>query len=130
MEEAQERIKQCILNNSTELYLNELELTELPDNLPSNLTILDCSFNKVEKIDNLPSNLTNLDCSNNKYLHITKKLAQKFRLKETPNYFKYALKIQKVYRKYISKKRLNKMYKLYDSDIFHIKDIIKIIVNY
>ncbi len=170
MDRAQEKIKNCILNKSTVLDLSHLNLTELPNNLPSNLTTLycfnnniekldnlpynltllncynnkiekldnlppnliqlNCNNNKIEKLNNLPSNLTYLNCYNNKYLHITKKIAQKFNLEETPNYFKHALIIQKICRKYISKKRLDKMYKLYDSDIFNIKDILKIVVDY
>jgi Leucine-rich repeat (LRR) protein len=167
MEEAQRRITRCIQNRETTLDISYLDLKELPNNLPNNLTELYCYNNKITKLENLPDNLTELDCDNNKitklenlpryltylkcsnnmitklenlpnnsiklycfnnkYLHISKKYAQKFRLKEIPNYEKYILKIQKFWKK---RKILKFMKSQTSHQIFDIPDLHKLITIY
>jgi Leucine-rich repeat (LRR) protein len=97
------------------------------ENLPINLTHFDCYYNKITKLENLPNNLIELDCSNNKYLYISKKNAQKFRLKETPNYEKYILKIQKFWKNI---KILKFMKSQISHQFFDIQDLHKLITIY
>jgi Leucine-rich repeat (LRR) protein len=147
MEEAQRRIKKCIQYGETSLNIFGLELKELPNNLPNNLTRLDCSFNKITKLENLPNNLTilicsynkiaklenlpnnliELNCYYNKYLYISKKYAQKFRLGETPNYEKNIIRIQKFWK---NKKILNFMKSQTSHQFFDILDLHKLVTIY
>lgn len=46
------------------LYLKSRDLTSLPS-IPSHITRLDCTHNRLTKIDNLPSSLIDLCCGNN-----------------------------------------------------------------
>src|SRR5438067_2250979 len=117
MEIAQKRIRECINNNLLSLDLSHLNLSELLNNLPSFLQILDCSnnqikelnklpslqtlycsHNQIKELNNLPSSLQYLYCENNKYLHITKNMATRFNLQETPNYNEMARTIQTFYK--------------------------------
>src|SRR2546425_1055217 len=66
MEIAKQRIQECIKFRSYQLNIAGLGLTELPDNLPTSLQILDCSYNKITEIGSLPPSLQKLDCSNNR----------------------------------------------------------------
>jgi Leucine-rich repeat (LRR) protein len=65
MEEAQRRIQLCIQNGETMIDISKLDLEELPNNLPNNITRLYCYNNLITKLENLPNNITNLYCSNN-----------------------------------------------------------------
>src|SRR2546425_352087 len=98
MEIAQLRITECINNKSFSLNLSFLNLNKLPNNLPASLQRLYCYNNQIKELNNLPSSLQELHCSNNKYLHITKSMATRFHLKETPNYNEMARKIQRLYK--------------------------------
>jgi Leucine-rich repeat (LRR) protein len=86
-----------------------------------------CYNNKIIKLENLPNNLTWLNCYNNKYLHISKKYAKKFDLKETPNYEKYIIKIQKFWKK---RKLLKFMKSQTSHQFFDIPDLHKLITIY
>src|SRR5438105_390065 len=117
MEIAQKRITECINNKSFSLDLSFLNLDYLPNNLPSSLQTLYCYNNQIKELNNLPSSLQTLDCFdnqikelnnlpsslhyllcyNNKYLHITKSMAIRFNVEETPNYDEMARKIQRIY---------------------------------
>ena len=79
--------KEYNINTTTELYISNMKLNELPkelllltklnklncknnnltklDNLPSNLEILDCSHNKISNLDDLPPNIIKLKCGFN-----------------------------------------------------------------
>lgn len=48
-----------------ELYLNDCNVFELPKELPKELTILECTKNKLSKLPKLPKTLKKLDCSFN-----------------------------------------------------------------
>jgi len=66
MEQANQKIKLWKNGNvEDELDLSGLELTSLPD-LPANLKILNCGFNKLIKLPKLPDTLLELYCGNNK----------------------------------------------------------------
>jgi hypothetical protein len=60
-------------------------------------------------------------------IYISKKYAQKFRLKETPNYEKYILKIQKFWRK---RKILKFMKSQISHKFFDIQDLHKLVTIY
>jgi hypothetical protein len=60
-------------------------------------------------------------------LYISKKYAQKFRLKETPNYEKYIIKIQKFWRKI---KILKYMKSQFSHKFFDIPDLHKLVTIY
>jgi len=47
------------------LELRGLSLTELPENLPDDIDILDCAFNSLTHLPKLPLNLESLYCGNN-----------------------------------------------------------------
>jgi|UniRef100_A0A6C0H1A6 Leucine-rich repeat (LRR) protein len=90
MDIVQKRINDCLQNNSLkldlsnlnleylpnlpenliELYCDQNQLILLPDNLPKNLCILNCSFNKLKFLPNLPNNLEYLYCNNNNLLSL------------------------------------------------------------
>src|SRR5437899_1355994 len=110
MEIAQKRITECINNKSFSLDLSFLNLDYLPNNFPSSLQTLYCYYNQIKELNNLPSSLQTLFCNNNKYLHITKSMATRFHLKETPNYDEMARKIQRMY-KYMKRQRRRKFCK-------------------
>src|SRR5437870_5608572 len=116
MDLAEKRIKLCIEKKEIELNICDLNLKELPKDLSQSLKILDCYNNQLKELPkNLPPSLQKLYCSNNqlkelpkdlppslqtlncrknKYLYINKEIAQRFKLKETPNYNKCAEIIQ------------------------------------
>ena len=48
-----QRIIECEKNNAEELYLNELELENLPD-LPNFIKHLECINNKLKKLQDFP----------------------------------------------------------------------------
>src|SRR5438552_2720154 len=113
MEEAKKRINEWIKNNDPEqvLDLYGLNLKILPD-LPHNLKRLSCSSNQLTQLPDLPNCQTlecwnnqltqlpalphcqHLDCSGNQYLYITKEMAIKYNLRETPNYLSLVKPIQ------------------------------------
>jgi hypothetical protein len=149
-DEVQRRIKNCIQNGHTYLDISRMELKELPNNLPTELTTLNCSNNLITKLENLPDNLTyffchnnkitklenlpinliHLRCNDNKYLHISEINAQKYDLEETPNYENYISKIQKLWKK----KHILKISKILKSQTSHkffdIPDLHKLVTNY
>jgi hypothetical protein len=91
-------------------YLNILscynnQLTKLPA-LPDELKVLDCVNNKLMYLPELPDTVTWLTCSDNVYLHINKRVAEKYKLEETPDYGKVALLLKQLVR---AKKRLNRL---------------------
>ncbi len=78
-------------------------LTILP-NLPK-CEYLECSNNKLTFLPPLPSHKCwYIDCKYNKYLYINKKQAERFNIKETPNYNKHARVIQRCYKNYLRKR--------------------------
>jgi hypothetical protein len=81
----------------------------------------------ITKLENLPNNLIELDCSNNKYLYISKIYAQKFGLKETPNYEKNIIKIQKFWK---NRKILKFMKSQTSHQFFDIPDLHKFVAIY
>jgi E3 ubiquitin-protein ligase SspH2 len=52
-------------DNLTKLNCSNNLITKL-ENLPNNLTLIYCSDNEITKLENLPNKLVNLDCSYNK----------------------------------------------------------------
>ena len=105
MEEANRRINEWIaLKDPTKaLNLSSLGLKTLPS-IPEKCQILWCNNNQLTTLPSSLQNCQYLSCHNNKYLHITKKQALKFNLKETPNYHKCSLVIQKAYKSYLKRK--------------------------
>src|SRR5438067_2056340 len=113
MEMAKHRINEWIQNNDPDqvLDLSKLSLKVLP-NLPNNLKKLNCSHNQLTQLPDLPhcqslscrkNQLTQLPvlphcqklcCDYNKYLYIPKEIADKFNLRETPNYVSLIKSIQ------------------------------------
>ncbi len=89
------------LPNCRTLYCFNNKLTSIQDQ-PS-CSYLNCHNNKLTTIPALPI-YGRILCTGNKYLYITKQQAQKFSLKETPNYNKFAITIQKHYRRHLMKK--------------------------
>ena len=81
------------------------KLTKLPT-LPDELKVLDCSNNRLIYLPKLPNTITWLDCRGNKYLHISKEIAEKHRLEETPDYGKIGLCLKKIVS---AKKRRKKL---------------------
>jgi hypothetical protein len=83
----------------------------------------------IQKLENLPDKLLDFSCyNNNKYLHISKKYAHKFEeLKETPNYEKIIIKIQKFWRK---RKILKFMKSQISHKFFDIPDLHKLVTIY
>src|SRR5947208_3500790 len=65
------------------LYCYSNQLTQLPDLL--HCQTLSCTYNQLTQLPDLP-HCQRLSCSGNTYLYITKAIADKFHLKETPNY--------------------------------------------
>ena len=106
---AKRRIKNWIKNNDPDqiLDLSKLGLKFLP-NLPNNLRRLDCSRNQLTQLPDLPHCLR-LDCSDNQYLYITKEIADKFHLRETPN---YVLMIKPIQTRWKARFRLLKLRRL------------------
>jgi hypothetical protein len=108
------------LPNCEILECEENQLITLPK-LP-NCRRLYCRSNKLTVLPEL-SQCRELMCENNKYLWITKRLARKHNIKETPNYTKSAKVIQRNYRRYIIRK-----YKLLDK--YLLRDTIKVVSLY
>ena len=79
------------------LFCDNNQIIEL-NKLPSSLQTLYCYNNQIKELNKLPSSLQSLYCNNNQYLHITKSIAIRFNLKETPNYDEMARKIQRIYK--------------------------------
>ncbi len=89
------------LPNCVELSCWNNELRSLPE-LPECVK-LGCTGNCLVYLPRLPK-CKWLNCDRNKYLHINKRQAKRFRLKETPNYNRCAITIQRNYRNYLRKK--------------------------
>ena len=64
MEEAEKRIRLCILNNEETLQLNGLRLRELPV-LPNHIKSLYCYANALTTLPKLPPGLVRLECWSN-----------------------------------------------------------------
>ncbi len=86
------------------LYCNNNQLTGIP-NLPK-CDLLSCHTNQLTALPFLPdlSKINFIRCHNNKYIYITKFQAKILRIKETPNYKKYATIIQRNYRNHLRDK--------------------------
>ena len=92
MDEAKKRIQKCLDNKQTELDLDGLRLTELPD-LSDSLTRLYCENNQLTYIPiKLKSNKTYIECENKEELfkmgaikHIQKVARSKRFLKKIRN---------------------------------------------
>ncbi len=87
------------LSNCTQLHCYNNKLTHLP-RLPK-CWYLSCDENNLTYLPKLAKHAFCCQCSENKYLYINKNQAQKLNLKETPNYNKSAIIIQKIYKKYL-----------------------------
>lgn len=75
MGEAKRRIDECIRDKSVHLHLDNLGLTELPNNLPDSLRYLFCYDNKLTKLpDKLPSSLIFLNCCRNELTELPREL--------------------------------------------------------
>jgi Leucine-rich repeat (LRR) protein len=123
------KLPEILPNELINLYCSNNKLINLPEYLPYTLTRLDCSYNQlIELPKNLPEMLSIgfgwIFCNNN-YIHISKKLSQKYRIKETPNYNKKAKIIQKKWKKL---KILNIMKYQESHKFFDISDLHKIII--
>ena len=117
MNEAVRRIEEWRqLNDPTEcLDLSNLGLTELPP-IPDNCQVLYCHNNQLTDLPKLDK-CQYLYCCDNKYLHVTKKLAKRFNLKETPNYSKYAGIIERTYRRFKQRRICNEINHLFIKDV-------------
>jgi len=77
-------------------------LKQLPQNL-LHLKLLNCNNNQITELPlNLkhehPTVLNQVDFTNNKYLHIPKKCALRFNIKQTPNYNHMASNLQRIWK--------------------------------
>ncbi len=90
------------LPNCKLLLCQNNQLTYMPP-LPK-CSYIDCSGNNLLYFPKLP-NCQNIYYCDNPYLHISKYLSQKFNIiKKTHNYNRYAIVIQRSYKKYMRKK--------------------------
>lgn len=64
------RIKYCIEHQSATLELSGLKLSSIPLRLPSHITTLDISNNKLTSLPNLPPNLCHLNAGRNRLLSL------------------------------------------------------------
>jgi Leucine-rich repeat (LRR) protein len=85
------------------LYCYANQLTFLPE-LPNCHRALYCGDNRLLVLPNFAQRPYDLNYQNNPYLWISKRQSRKLRIKETPNYPRYAQIIQRNYRKYIIRK--------------------------
>ncbi|MWT73462.1 NEL-type E3 ubiquitin ligase domain-containing protein [Escherichia coli] len=73
--EALRTLTRCVLNGDTELKLDNLGLTSLPENLPAGLTHLDVRNNQLTSLpEDLPAGLTDLDVRNNQLTSLPENL--------------------------------------------------------
>ncbi|ELA3141479.1 TPA: E3 ubiquitin--protein ligase, partial [Shigella flexneri 5a str. M90T] len=63
--EAVSLLKECLINQFSELQLNRLNLSSLPDNLPPQITVLEITQNALISLPELPASLKHLDVDNN-----------------------------------------------------------------
>jgi Leucine-rich repeat (LRR) protein len=108
-------ILSCEVNNLTtlpelppnlqQLYCHDNALTALPE-LPPTLNSLGCQNNKLTKLPVLPPGLINLTCYGNSYLYISREIATRFGITETPNYSNIMFILEKMRN---SQKRYKKL---------------------
>ncbi|EFW1651247.1 T3SS effector E3 ubiquitin-protein ligase IpaH3, partial [Shigella dysenteriae] len=58
-------LKECLINQFSELQLNRLNLSSLPDNLPPQITVLEITQNALISLPELPASLEYLDACDN-----------------------------------------------------------------
>ncbi|EMZ8354289.1 TPA: E3 ubiquitin--protein ligase, partial [Shigella sonnei] len=63
--EAVSLLKECLINQFSELQLNRLNLSSLPDNLPPQITVLEITQNALISLPELPASLEYLDACDN-----------------------------------------------------------------
>ncbi|EPD8759960.1 T3SS effector E3 ubiquitin-protein ligase IpaH3/Hc, partial [Shigella flexneri] len=64
--EAVSLLKECLINQFSELQLNRLNLSSLPDNLPPQITVLEITQNALISLPELPASLEYLDACDNR----------------------------------------------------------------
>ncbi len=67
---AVQKMRNCLYNDKTELKLEDLKLTSLPDYLPPDITVLNTTDVPLNYLPELPAGLQTLLCSGNQLLHL------------------------------------------------------------
>ncbi|HHV7360048.1 TPA: hypothetical protein ACUNBO_002706 [Morganella morganii] len=67
---AVQKMRNCLYNDKTELKLEDLKLTSLPDYLPPDITVLNTTDVPLNYLPELPAGLQTLLCSGNQLVHL------------------------------------------------------------